>query len=105
MFLDPTLRLVRLAWRITIRYWQRRRSFPSSTPLLGPSIGADNPEVLGEEIAGLILITLQLPAAVKVNIVLPTVLGNTAEGIMNPGSSQVYYSALLNWYHNQPESH
>ena len=29
MFLDPTLRLVCLAWRITIRYWQRRRSFPS----------------------------------------------------------------------------
>ena len=79
--------------------------FPLLIPLLNPSIGADSLEVLGEEIAGLILITLQLPAAVKVNIVLPAVLGNTAKGIMNPGSSQVYYSALLNWYHNQPESH
>ena len=79
--------------------------FPLLIPLLSPSIGADSLEVLGEEIAELILITLQLPAAVKVNIVLPAVLGNTAEGIMNPGSSQAYYSALLNWYHNQPESH
>ena len=105
MFLDPTLRLACMVWRDTIRYWRRRRSFPLFIPLLSPSIGADSLEVLGEEIAGLIPITLQLPTAVKVNMVLPAVLGNTAKGIMNPGCSQVYYSALLNWCHNQPESH
>merc|ERR1719412_1982822 len=44
-------------------------------PSLDPGVGADSSEVLVEELARLVLFTLQLLATVKVNIVLPAVPG------------------------------
>merc|ERR1719291_456830 len=46
---------------------------PLFIPLLNPSIGADCLEVLGKELARLIILALNLLAAVEVNIVLPAV--------------------------------
>lgn len=58
--------------------------------LFNPSIGTDGLKVLEEELAGLIVLSLQLLASVEVNIVLPAV-----PGLVLVGESWVKWDGLL----------